>query len=205
MKRWATASLNINYCFRCRLTPDGVFNFQASLRHLSARDNDPNGLKSAAIVKSICLRNHPFMLENHTTDYSGFKLDSCYPSDVLKDCGGGNVGGRPLHVSGDGNCPFNPVSVLLSGTHGDCVELVLNDKFYKRAQPPSMLRSCTWGRLPSMRSAHISREGKWVRVRSMHAVASVTMETDKACFPVYDATPQYCFLPKSKTASLPIT
>ena len=76
---------------------------------------------------------------------------------MLKDCGGGNVGGRPLHVSGDGNCPFNPVSVLLR-THGDCVELVLNDKFYNRAQPPTMLRSCTRGNLPSMRSVHTFQE-----------------------------------------------
>ena len=44
--------------------------------------------------------------------------------------------------------------------------------------------------------AHVSREGKWESVRSMHAVASVTMETDKVHFPGYRAAAQYCFLPE---------
>ena len=121
------------YCARCCLTSDRVFNFQASLSRLSAGANDRNGLKSAAMVESICLRNDPFMRADDTPDYSGLKLDS-YALNVLKDCGGGNVGGRPLHVSGDGNCLFNSVSVLLSGTRvmatelrmRCCVELVLN-------------------------------------------------------------------------------
>ena len=176
------------YCSRCCLTSDRVFNFQASLSRLSAGANDRNGLKSAAMVESICLRNDPVMRADDTPDYSGLKLDS-YALNVLKDCGGGNVGRRPLHVSGDGNCLFNSVSVLLSGTRvmatelrvRCCVELVLNEKLYQRAHDakelylgsPSFDEEC----------AQVLINGKWVSMWSMHAVASVIGKRIRSVFP----------------------
>ena len=114
-------------------------------------------LHHAAIVEQIFLRNHPFQSTRTKKPVGhGNRKTHQYSKSVVSVYGAASR--VPIHVTGDGNCLFNSVSVVVQGNEAlaselrvqTCIELVLNFAYYKnhslyqdfRLVLPDLVRAC---------------------------------------------------------------
>ena len=114
-------------CARCCLGSDGGFDYEASLRRLSATKISMRQLALAVKREDIFLRMHSFKFNvaGSQPDHANSQVDHT-DVNILNRCGGGDTdGGRPLYVDGDGNCLFNALPVLLIGSQVLSAELRL--------------------------------------------------------------------------------
>ena len=144
-------------CSKCCADQKGGFDFKKSLKRLSDASTTIVALHKAAIVEKILLKNHPFSVSAEEPALTTNRTIHQYSQSVANVCG--RIPSRvPIHVSGDGNCLFNAVSVAIQGNEElscelrvrTCLELVLNFEHYKahanyqnfRLVSPDLVKAC---------------------------------------------------------------
>lgn len=126
-------------CTACCSHPIGGFDFTRSLARMrkASRANGMKGLRQAAVLEKILLRNQPLELSTKKNAASqGIKVHQ-YSESIINSRGAASR--VPLNVKGDGNCLFNSVSVAIRGDQTmswelrvrTCIELVLNCGYYR--------------------------------------------------------------------------
>lgn len=137
-------------CTKCTKTPEGLFDFGKSLKRLEKYSESGN-LEAGAHMEMLFLRNENNHAMNLRKDLS-YSASSSLTADrvsnqILENLNISIQGKSPVHVSGDGNCLFNALSVGLTGNEGlslelrvrTCLELFRNRHAYETAANAKLL------------------------------------------------------------------
>ena len=179
------SSTDLEYvCSSCML-PEGSFNFDAALARLTKAVSVGN-IFEAAKLESIFLRNQPVCKTRATLE------DCCNGVDNTALCLLGNKwnGGKPVSVSGNGNCLFNAVSMSIYGNESlatelrvrVAIELSLNSSFYERINENAGFEDCSPTIQESINACAIDRE--YSSIWAIHAASTVIQSPINSVYPV---------------------
>ena len=127
-------------CTACRVDRKGKFDFKKSLQRLTeasrAQVKGIKSLREATMQETIFLSNQ--LLQSTTMKHITTGKIHQYSVSVIENSRG-SASRVPRYVTGDGNCLFNSVSVVICGNESmtcklrvrTCIELVLNFEYYK--------------------------------------------------------------------------
>ncbi|KAK3103858.1 hypothetical protein FSP39_022462 [Pinctada imbricata] len=181
-------------CKRCNLNEHGVFDYEASLRRISAAiDTKPN---DAATIERIFLRDESSCVTHDRMKYDNWSMD--IDSTARHLLGSNWQSSIPVSVSGDGNCLFNSLSVAMYGhelyameLRLRCVlELIEHKDHYMNCNEHTSIQLVS----PSIDEAtsNCATLGSFSSSWVLHAAASVLSANIKSVYPLVNGITDQC-------------